>query len=114
MTERNYTTEEMALLARHEDNLHRAYYSQWCKAMSHYELRMIYDIHVNATGWNLFFNPTCGSCTLTLLTAVGGKYFAQKEAQPMDIAEPIQQKGLTPANEEPKHNVSVKTRKSKK
>jgi len=106
MTERDYTQDELAILAKYEDNIRRAVYSDWCKAMSRSEVEDIYKAHVAATEWNTRLHHGCSACLYTLLNAVGRKYYDQINRQDA--------KGQNPADDQPKTAVKVKTRREKK
>ena len=81
-----FTKEQMAILAKHEENFTRAMNAQWARNPGRAGLTEIYDTLTAATGDNRHRNFNCQSCILRLLRDTGKLYFADKAEMEAELA----------------------------
>lgn len=101
---RDYTQEEMEVLARLERNFEKACIGNWLLMPDRELISQAYDIHSKAKGWNTRLNTRCGSCLMELLQSIGSRYFEQKNRPSHKVEE-------TPVKAEAKNRQKVTGKK---
>ena len=105
-----FNDEQMAVLAKYEQNFLTATKTNWSRYPGRDALEEILATLKAATGDRRRLNAACGVCYLNLLKDTGRLYFADKEAR---IAASNEKKAveLSEKKAKPKKKVTVKTEK---
>ena len=86
------TPAQMEALAPQSGQLHRALYAGWAKPIYSPEMAVLQKVWRELTGNEYPMQKGCGRCQLNLLRDLGTLYFATKDANAAQVAQPTTQK----------------------